>query len=124
MGPCGMLHMRPGVKIQIVPPVNIPIPTKIGSKMGGEFTYPKMGSHWFWPTAMIVLCLKKATQRLRRSRRSRRRFGRLQQIQRALPRALRAQQRFVTALLASIRKAKGKRCGVGIRIQVPLEDVF
>ena len=22
-----------------VPPVNIPIPTKIGSKMGGEFTY-------------------------------------------------------------------------------------
>ena len=32
------------VKSQIVPPVNIPIPTKIGSKMGGEFTYPKMGS--------------------------------------------------------------------------------
>ena len=27
-----------------VPPVNIPIPTKMGSKMGGEFTYPKMGS--------------------------------------------------------------------------------
>ena len=26
------------VKIQIVPPVNIPIHTKIGSKMGGEFT--------------------------------------------------------------------------------------
>ena len=26
------------------PPVNIPIPTKIGSKMGGKFTYPKMGS--------------------------------------------------------------------------------
>ena len=26
------------------PPVNIPLPTKIGSKMGGEFTYPKMGS--------------------------------------------------------------------------------
>ena len=24
------------------PPVNIPIPTKIGSKMGGEFTYPRM----------------------------------------------------------------------------------
>ena len=22
-----------------LPPVNIPIPTKIGSKMGGEFTY-------------------------------------------------------------------------------------
>ena len=28
-----------------VPPVNIPIPTKIGSKMGGEFTEnPKMES--------------------------------------------------------------------------------
>ena len=25
-----------------VPPVNIPIPSNIGSKMGGEFTYPKM----------------------------------------------------------------------------------
>ena len=24
------------------PPVNIPIPPKLGSKMGGEFTYPKM----------------------------------------------------------------------------------
>ena len=37
----------PWVKIQIEPPVNIPIPTKAGSKMGGEFTYqPKMGSHW------------------------------------------------------------------------------
>ena len=34
----------PWVKSQIVPPVNIPIPTKIGSKMGGEFTYPKVGS--------------------------------------------------------------------------------
>ena len=32
------------VKIPIVFPVNISIPTKIGSKMGGEFTYPKMGS--------------------------------------------------------------------------------
>ena len=31
------------VKTQIgLPPVKIPIPTKIGSKMGGEFTYPKM----------------------------------------------------------------------------------
>ena len=28
----------PWVKIQIVPPVNIPIPTKIGSKMGGAPT--------------------------------------------------------------------------------------
>ena len=26
--------------------VNIPMPTKIGSKMGAEFTHPKMGSHW------------------------------------------------------------------------------
>ena len=41
----------PWVKTQIVPPVNIPIPTKLGSKMGGEFTYPKMGSHWFWTMA-------------------------------------------------------------------------
>ena len=23
-----------------------PNPTKIGSKKGGEFTYPKVGSHW------------------------------------------------------------------------------
>ena len=29
-----------------VPPVNIPIPTKTGSKIGGAPT-PKMGSHWF-----------------------------------------------------------------------------
>ena len=29
-----------------VPSVNIPIPTNIGSKMCGEFTNPKMGSHW------------------------------------------------------------------------------
>ena len=33
----------PWVKVQIVPPVNIPIPTKIGSKMGGAPT-PK----WYW----------------------------------------------------------------------------
>ena len=31
--------MWPWVKIQIVPPVNLQIPTKTGSKMGGEFTY-------------------------------------------------------------------------------------
>ena len=38
----------PWVNSQIVPPVNIPNPTtKIGSKMGGEFTYPKMGSQWY-----------------------------------------------------------------------------
>ena len=36
----------PWVKIQIVPPVSIPTPTK-STEMGGEFTYPKMGSHWF-----------------------------------------------------------------------------
>ena len=35
----------PWVKGQIVPPVNMPIPTKTGSKLGGEFTEsPKMGS--------------------------------------------------------------------------------
>ena len=28
-----------GQNPNLVPPVNIPIPTKIGSKMGGEFTY-------------------------------------------------------------------------------------
>ena len=34
-----------------LPPVNIPFfPSKIGSKMGGEFTYPKMGSHWIFLT--------------------------------------------------------------------------
>ena len=36
-GPSGCTW--PWVKSQIVPPVNIPIPT-----MGGEFTYPQMGS--------------------------------------------------------------------------------
>ena len=36
--------MYPWVKIQIVPPVNIPIPTKIDQT---GCTYPKMGSHWF-----------------------------------------------------------------------------
>ena len=30
-----------------VPPVNIARPTQKGSKLGGECTYPKMGSHWF-----------------------------------------------------------------------------
>ena len=32
----------PWVKTQIVPPVNIPIPSKIGSKMGGEYAYLNM----------------------------------------------------------------------------------
>ena len=35
---CGQVHSWPWVKIQIVPPVSIPIPTKIGSKMGGAPT--------------------------------------------------------------------------------------
>ena len=38
--PLGLpLAAGPWVKIQIAPAVNMPIPTKIGSKMGGEFTY-------------------------------------------------------------------------------------
>ena len=44
MASVGSLFTWPWVKIQIAPPVNIPIPTKIDSKMGGEFTCPKMGS--------------------------------------------------------------------------------
>ena len=36
-----------GVGRNPVPPVNVPIPTKIPTKMGGELTYPKMGFHWF-----------------------------------------------------------------------------
>ena len=46
----GMRALKwPWVKIQILPLVNIRFnpTTKIGSKMGGEFTYPRMGSHWF-----------------------------------------------------------------------------
>ena len=35
-----------GSKSKSYPPLSMPIPTKIGSKMGGEFTYPKVGSHW------------------------------------------------------------------------------
>ena len=39
--PFGWVHLKKrGSKSQ----VNIPTPTKIGSKMG-EFTYPEMGSH-------------------------------------------------------------------------------
>ena len=33
--------VRPAVNIRFNPT------TKIGSKMGGELTYPKMGSHWY-----------------------------------------------------------------------------
>ena len=32
-------------------PNRTPSPTKIGSMMGGEFTYPNMGSPWLGPTA-------------------------------------------------------------------------
>ena len=36
------------------PQVNIPIPTKIGSKMGGEFTYPpKRDPKAVWTTTAI-----------------------------------------------------------------------
>ena len=38
-----------------VPPVNIPIPTKIGSKMGGEFTYqPKWDPKTVLTTTAIL----------------------------------------------------------------------
>ena len=44
------------VEIQIVPPVNMPIPTKIGSKMGGEFTYqPKWDPKTVITTAAFSL---------------------------------------------------------------------
>ena len=36
-----------------IPPVNVPIPTKIGSKMGGEFMYPKMGSKTVLTTTAV-----------------------------------------------------------------------
>ena len=39
---CMAMGQSPGY-----PPVNIPIPTKIGSKMGGEFTYQSKWYHWF-----------------------------------------------------------------------------
>ena len=42
-GSCPPFHFAPismTCKIQIVPPANIPIPTKMGSKMGGGFTNP------------------------------------------------------------------------------------
>ena len=39
-GDANYVHMA----INPVPPVNIPIPIKTGSKMGVDFTYPKMGS--------------------------------------------------------------------------------
>ena len=39
---------------KLYPPVNIPIPTKIGSNLGGEFTYPKLSNDWFSPTAISL----------------------------------------------------------------------
>ena len=43
-----------GSKPKSYPQVNIPISTKIGSKMGGAPT-PKMGYHWFLPTAVAQI---------------------------------------------------------------------
>ena len=44
-----------GVKSQIVPPVNIPIPTKIGSKLGGEFAEnPPKWIPWVLTTTAIL----------------------------------------------------------------------
>ena len=40
---CSLEENGHGSKSQSYPQVNIPIPTEIGSKMGGECTYPKMG---------------------------------------------------------------------------------
>ena len=40
-----------------VPPVNIPIPTKIGSKMGGEFTYPT-----FWDPKTVLTTANSGSQ--------------------------------------------------------------
>ena len=54
----------PWVKIQIVPPVNIPIATKIGFKMGGEFIYqPK----WDTKTVLTTATSKLATAAAERS---------------------------------------------------------
>ena len=41
----------------VVPPVNIPIPTKTGSKMGGAPNYPKMGSKTVLTTTSQFLCV-------------------------------------------------------------------
>ena len=35
-----LIHIAQAMGQNPVSPVNLPIPTKIGSKMGGEFTYP------------------------------------------------------------------------------------
>ena len=53
--PSSTAKMEYGHGQQSVPPVNIPIPTKIGSKMGGEFTYPKMLPLVLTTTALCFL---------------------------------------------------------------------
>ena len=46
-----------GSKAKFRTPSEHPKPTtKIGPKMGGEFTYPKMGSDWFDPQPMAAEC--------------------------------------------------------------------
>ena len=58
------LGKSPWVKVQLVPPVNIRFnpTTKIGPKMGGEFTYPKKlkpngfdHSQMCWPWVSVYL---------------------------------------------------------------------
>ena len=48
------LHCHVAMGQNPVPPVNIPIPTKKGSKMGGEFTYPKLAPLVLTTTAMLM----------------------------------------------------------------------
>ena len=51
----GEVHQQwcePWVKIQIVPPVNIPIPTKIPTQMGGAAPTPEWDPKQFWPMDM------------------------------------------------------------------------
>ena len=52
-------NIWPWVNIQIVPPVNIRLnpTTKIGSEMGGEFTYNKMGPLVLTHSQVIQCCL-------------------------------------------------------------------
>ena len=73
----GVCQMAMGQNPNRTPPVNIPIPTKIGSKMGGEFTYqpkwnfigvdPRPGHH----DSLFDLCHTTASQ----SRRPHRAFS-------------------------------------------------
>ena len=49
-------HVENGCGSNTRPPANIPIPTKIGSKMGGEFTYqPKWDPKTFLTTTAIFV---------------------------------------------------------------------